>query len=1053
MRTLRLEEQYPIVVTCSFNNSFTELADGRQQLVVGWEQPLLGYDLSKTILSEAKLKYLVQFFDEVSADVFLYKDPADYLCTSFAYEPKPGVATWGQLFPVSGTEWQLCKVYQAGGYRSIRPISRPETEGLVINSSAAYLLDDATGRVYFTTEVNEPEIFWEGSFLVPVTLENQDWSHKIESNEPKFSLPEFRLKEVREIVNSFRTQALPQYLDANLDLDLIVGSIITYDKKISNVFADNGWYKDLPLWELPRVKISTAKKTIADHDDVEAAIALYRVSCGGAIGFNYQDKTVRIEKSPLVIDVDSEFNFGIGTLELIQTNEVFALDKIDAETYIVPILQSGVEPTEIFLALIQFRALLKHRIFGDNEELTAKYFQEAEVTAAADDQRWTSWLARDYRQDLGAPDKVAFIVFLNSQSSFYDTYGNFTPEYRDALLNFAPIHRSKDSFAAVFYAPGALLELQDYLKNSYAQDGDNLYSFKRYGILIRPDIPVDLSAESYLADMSRTLTDFQDLEEEKSVNFVARCWELEQKAIPPSFTDLKQNFPNQLFLPFKPNIADDDFLAYLFWVTGDPSDFNYWRTLLPVKGRNIKLRKVSQQRNSIDDLMYYTYFVYVDVELTGGVQSPIVRISQFEYNDLTFADFTGRNAYYKTSTKKSLAVSDLASGFQTPNVVPLQRIASGERLPVYFRTVKDRRTSYVIRAFYGNGQICQTDVTSSVEDPVTDIQLYFDYNQVTRAWSYNLSVIANGVRTDGLALFDGFQSISEDFAPLGLYNFMVSPVGAWSYDEDKLEEDVTIIEATNAPIQKVGFTNHDVAIVFNDTEFLPSYGGNAQARVHNGDLESSNNTETNFILRDLFNYEDLLDGVWTGAKFTEWLVDWNNPAIRFKLATGHIGRITTESSHNGGISCKLEMRSLLALLQQKNYFLTVEHCPKTFGKEGRGNCRKNLFGLIDQLEVIDIVDPLHFTTNSTRTQDDFYGQVTFLTGKRQNVARMVDAYSPVTKNIRLRSSISGLAVGDKLNAIARCDKTLKACLEFDNAANFGGFWHVPGIDKVARTDR
>jgi uncharacterized phage protein (TIGR02218 family)/uncharacterized protein (TIGR02217 family) len=1072
MRTLILDEQYPIVATCRFNNSFTELADGRQQIVVSWQQPVLEYDLSRAILSESKLKYLMQFFDEVSAGVFLYKDPADHLCSSFAYEPRPGLATWGQLFPVSATQWQLCKVYQAGDSTCVRPISRPDRQELIIGSTAAYVVDVDTGRVEFTDAVNETEIFWSGSFFVPVTLENQDFSYKIESNLPEYTLPEFRFKEVREVANSFTPGNRTQYLDVDLDLDLIVGSIFTYEKKISNVYADNNWYKDLKLWEHPRVKIATAQKTIANQDEVEAAIALYRVTCGGAIGFNYQDKTVRIENSPLVVTVDSEFNFGIGTLELIQTNEIFGLDKIDAQTYIVPILQSSVDSGVILSAITQFRGLLKHRIFEDNEELIAKYFQEPQIIAAAEDQRWLRWLVQDYRQELGEPDKVAFILFMDSLSPFYDesdNSDNIILNYRDDAGEFTTSRYSRQSFAAVIYTPGASMSLQDHLKAAYEGTGHYLYPLKRYNLQIRPEIPVDLTAESYLADMTTALTDFDFLDTEKSVNFVARCWELEQQTVSPQFIDLTSNFRDQLISPIKPNYDDNTYLAYLFGsykstrAGEQDSPRQYWRTRFPVKGRQLKNRRELFIKRTSDNPAVYYDRVVVDIGNAALEQSDLFRLDLLDFVNLSFAPFpTGKPLYLvkgvlsfspPTTTNMDIRGGIPASDLTILDIVPLEAIPSGERIPAYFEKGQCPDVMYRFSAAYGDGQRTVLTIPfDNVPGPITSVQVYLDYRSSQNTWIYNLSVMANGVRRDGIQLNTLDGPLTTDRAPLGIYHIIATradgqPDNCGNYD------DTSFIQATVAPAKKVGFTNHDAAIVFNNTEFAPSSGGNAQARSHNGDLESSNNTETTFVLGDLFNYEDLLDGVWTGAKFTEWLVDWNNPSLRLKLATGHIGRITVDSTHEGGLSCKLEMRSLLARLQQKNYFLTVEQCPKTFGKQGPGNCRKSLFGLIDQLEVTEIIDPVTFKINSTRTQNNFYGQVTFLTGQRQNVARLIDSYDSTTKLIKLRSSLHGLVVGDKLNAIARCDKTLKACMDFDNAVNFGGFWHVPGIDKVARTDR
>ena len=254
--------------------------------------------------------------------------------------------------------------------------------------------------------------------------------------------------------------------------------------------------------------------------------------------------------------------------------------------------------------------------------------------------------------------------------------------------------------------------------------------------------------------------------------------------------------------------------------------------------------------------------------------------------------------------------------------------------------------------------------------------------------------------------------------------------------------------------QYLGFTNHDTKINFDGIDFLPNYGGNAQAREYTEGLDSSDNSEVTFIFStEAISRQDLLDGKYRGAKFTEWIVDWNDPTKRFKIATGYLGRTTTYHNQHGGLDFKIEMRSLLARFQQKSYFLTVKLCPKTFGSQELGDCRKNLFGLVDDLEITEIVNAVSFRTNSTRDVENFYGEITFTSGSRANITKLVDSYDATTQIITLRNSEGTLAIGDTLSALAKCDKSYRACLDFDNAVNHGGFPHLPGADKANRTNR
>ena len=47
---------------------------------------------------------------------------------------------------------------------------------------------------------------------------------------------------------------------------------------------------------------------------------------------------------------------------------------------------------------------------------------------------------------------------------------------------------------------------------------------------------------------------------------------------------------------------------------------------------------------------------------------------------------------------------------------------------------------------------------------------------------------------------------------------------------------------------------------------------------------------------------------------------------------------------------------------------------------------------------------------------------------------------------------NNIAAGDTFNAVAGCDKTFETCVaKFNNAVNFRGEPHVPGMDKMLAT--
>jgi uncharacterized phage protein (TIGR02218 family) len=79
------------------------------------------------------------------------------------------------------------------------------------------------------------------------------------------------------------------------------------------------------------------------------------------------------------------------------------------------------------------------------------------------------------------------------------------------------------------------------------------------------------------------------------------------------------------------------------------------------------------------------------------------------------------------------------------------------------------------------------------------------------------------------------------------------------------------------------------------------------------------------------------------------------------------------------------------------------------------------------------------------------GEVVWLTGA--NAGRRMEIKEFANKQFTLVLPMpNNIAVGDTFNAIAGCDKTFNTCFtKFNNAVNFRGEPHVPGMDKMLST--
>ncbi len=1048
---LILDEQFPISVSYAFSNKFTELANGDNQAIVEWEQPKAEFDVSKAFFDEEIKDYLIDFFALVSGDIFLYLDPCDNFCNDFEYEPKPGIFTVGELFPISETEFQLCKVYRAGGENAIRPISRPINDDLfAINTTNSHTVNFSTGRVVFSSPPTVLPIKWQGRFLIPCHLLEESLTCQIQSNTIDYSIGGLRFREIREVERSFYLpSSRPQSISAELDLDLIVGSQITTTKKISPMQADSGWYKESKLWEKPKTSYVTAEKTISSAEDVEAAIALWRVSVGGGIGFKYQEKTVRSKESLLSFTVEADFNFGISSLNLIESGDSSFLDNLDGQSYLVPIVDSSgsmnSDIPNVVEAINQLRPLVKNSVYRGSQQLTDKYFKPIQYLG---DERWVDWLARDYRDDSSEPDKVVILAWINESNPVYHGGSNNSPtsQYQIDIARFVNSHSQREKFAAVIYAvqfaSTQFVSFQNHLIAAY--EGTNGYNppLKEKSVTIRPDLLANTPAEFYLQDLFFGEAGFSN-----SSNFLCRCWSIEK--VSPQVK--KQDYKSLLISPSIPQQLEPEFSAYAYGTyisTQQEGIFNrgcgdlgYWRGYIPTTG--------NAQRNIYE---YNNYFI-----ISGGSRTKIIPISNEQYANKTTESLILTRALHigNGCTSGGSPNNPFGKDAVITDVIPL---ASEVPPPprqnnAYFELGQCDNVAYGFKAKYGAG--IQTIVSGSVSGKITAVRVYL--TQEASKWVYTLSVDDdNGNTVESILLKKADNtSLSLGDAPAGIYHIEAIRLDGQPDTCGNIDGSNNLQPSALSPQPyNIGFTNHDCIVSFEGINFMPQYGGNAQARTHTEDISSSNNTQTKFIFSsEAISRQDLLDGRYDGARFTEWIVNWDNPENRLRLASGYLGRTTTYHNNQGGLDFQVEMRSLLARLQQKNYFLTVKLCPKTFGKQGNGNCRQNLFGYIDSLEIIEVIDAVTFRINSNRTIDNFYGELTFTSGNRANVTKLIDRYQGSTGKVTLRSSTEGLSVGDKLDAKAKCDKSLKACMDFGNTSNFGGFWHVPGVDKARRRDR
>ncbi|SEN63178.1 DUF2163 domain-containing protein [Palleronia pelagia] len=244
-----------------------------------------------------------------------------------------------------------------------------------------------------------------------------------------------------------------------------------------------------------------------------------------------------------------------------------------------------------------------------------------------------------------------------------------------------------------------------------------------------------------------------------------------------------------------------------------------------------------------------------------------------------------------------------------------------------------------------------------------------------------------------------------------------------------------------------GFTDHDLPLTFDGTDFAASDGLSARAFEHSTGL-SVDNSEAVGVLSDAGVTEaDILAGRFDGAEVEAWLVDWTDTGARQVVFAGTLGEI----ERSGG-AFRAELRGLTEALNQPQGRTYQAPCPAVLGD---ATCRVDLdaLGLAVAATVETITDgrllgPGDLDGFAPRFFER--GRLVVLSGAASGAMRIVkrDSVTETGREIELWDSIGpGLAPGDSVRLEAGCDKRAETCrVKFDNLLNFQGFPHLPGED-------
>jgi uncharacterized phage protein (TIGR02218 family) len=249
----------------------------------------------------------------------------------------------------------------------------------------------------------------------------------------------------------------------------------------------------------------------------------------------------------------------------------------------------------------------------------------------------------------------------------------------------------------------------------------------------------------------------------------------------------------------------------------------------------------------------------------------------------------------------------------------------------------------------------------------------------------------------------------------------------------------------------MGFTDHDRDIAFASVVYRAASGFTASEIESSLGLSVDNMDVSGALSSGDLTEGDLAAGVYDDAKVEIWLVDWQNPANRYLLRSGSLGRITRGESH-----FEAEIRGLAHYLDQRRGRVYSYGCDAIVGDKRcgvdlsaapwRGNARvgEASGGRIFTAPELENFKAGWFT----------HGRLKWTSG--ENTGRRADVKAHTIQagfvTVQLWNPMPDVPTpGDSFTITVGCDRQFSTCRDkFANAVRFRGFPHMPGNDFLIR---
>ena len=247
----------------------------------------------------------------------------------------------------------------------------------------------------------------------------------------------------------------------------------------------------------------------------------------------------------------------------------------------------------------------------------------------------------------------------------------------------------------------------------------------------------------------------------------------------------------------------------------------------------------------------------------------------------------------------------------------------------------------------------------------------------------------------------------------------------------------------------LGFTDHDRALQCDGTNFQPETGFTASEARSSFGLSVDTVDVAGALSASDIREEDILSGLYDGARVETLLVNWQDPSMFQRLRVAVIGKVTRRDG-----SFVAELESEAWALDQPNGRTIGRGCDAELGDHRCGvNLNDDRFagsGTLLRVEDGGVVVVAGVGAFETGWLDN--GVLTWTSGahsgRKERVINHMSAGGEARLSLWREAPLAG-ETGDAFTIVAGCDKRFSTCkAKFLNQRNFRGFPHLPGDDAA-----